>query len=121
MSVDMTRLDALRGLLDRAKKEDAMNASAWMAGPDERRIDVDHVDPHCEECGETEGSCLCEPDLLGEVERLTRIVRDLSAEVESLKQGDREAADLAQKVIQAVTLEEAKSAARIYLGLQEPF
>jgi hypothetical protein len=95
--------------------------NAWTAAPGELAIDVDHCDLICETCKETESACLCEPDLLGTVEDLTRTVAALSTEIESLKQGDREAAELAERVIQAVTLAEAKSAARIYLGLQEPF
>jgi hypothetical protein len=115
----MTRLDALRELLDVAKKEDAMNA--WTAGPNELGIDVDHVDPICEQCREPESACLCEPDLLGPLEDAMRAVKSVSADLATERMQVTAAEEFARRLLESGTLEEAKTWARDFLGIEACF
>lgn len=76
---------------------------------------ADHVEPY--DTPEPDG-CHCEQALQVMCDAL-RIDRDAARA--SLEQADREGYTLAQDVLQAVTLEEAKRKASIYLGLSTPF
>jgi hypothetical protein len=102
MSVDMTRLDALRGLL--AMSEDYRD-----------------VDPICETCRESESSCLCESDLQGALEDAMRSVKRLSNECD-VKQAQIQAAEeFARRLLESATLDEAKTWARDFLGIEPVF
>jgi hypothetical protein len=65
--------------------------------------------------------CDCEQALDAKVDRLSRENHSLRDELSVLKAADADAAKMAQEVIQAETLEEAKDKARVYLGLASPF
>jgi hypothetical protein len=84
----MTRLDALRAIVDTDSGTDG---------------------------------CQCEQALQATTDRLAKSVMDLQDEVASLKKAEQDAWTLAEEVLQAVTLEEAKLKASIYLGLADPF
>ena len=79
---------------------------------------ADHIEPY--DAPEPEG-CICEQALQARVDRLSREAMSLRDEISSLREADASAAKMAQEVIQAETLEQAKQKARIYLGLEEPF
>lgn len=78
----------------------------------------DFVEPY--DAPEPDG-CNCEQALQATCDRLKADLATLRDELVSLHQADRDAAKMAQEVIQAVTLEEAKQKARVYLGLATPF
>jgi hypothetical protein len=65
--------------------------------------------------------CNCEQALQVTTDRLAKSVVDLQDEVVSLKQMEQDAWTLAEEVLQATTLEDAKAKASIYLGLTTPF
>jgi hypothetical protein len=65
--------------------------------------------------------CHCEQALQATTDRLTKSVVDLQDENASLKKAEQDAWTLAEEVLQAVTLDEAKLKASIYLGLADPF
>jgi hypothetical protein len=69
---------------------------------------------------EPEG-CQCEQSLQATCDRLAKSVMDLQDENASLKKADQDAWMLAEEVLQAATLEEAKRLASVYLGLEQPW
>lgn len=84
----MTRLDALRAIVDTDAESDG---------------------------------CNCEQALQSTCDRYAAELVTLRDEVTSLKRGEQEAWTLAEEVLQAETLADAKRKASIYLGLTTPF
>jgi hypothetical protein len=69
---------------------------------------------------EPEG-CHCEQALQATCDRYAAELVTLRDEVTSLKKSEQDAWTLAEQVLQAATLDEAKLKASIYLGLTPPF